>query len=257
MRLALTRDVSSAFARCELTHLARQPIDIALARAQHAAYEQALVEAGCEVRRLDADDTMPDAVFVEDAAVVVDDVAVVTRPGAASRRGEPGAVADALAAFRPVRWIEPPGTLEGGDVLVMGRRVFVGASSRSNRSGRDQLRQILQPHGYVVVDVPVDGCLHLKSAVTGVGDALLLMNTAWIPREPFLEFDVLDVAPEEPHAANALRIRGHVIYPEAFPRTRRRLEARGLEVLAVDVSELQKGEGAVTCCSLVFDGRTR
>jgi dimethylargininase len=257
MRVALTRDISPAFARCELTHLARRPIDVALARAQHAAYEEALSDAGCEVRRLESDPTMPDAVFVEDAAVVLDEVAVVTRPGAESRRGEPAAVADALAECRPVRRIEPPGTLDGGDVLVTGRRVFVGASSRSNASGRGQLRQILEPLGYAVVDVPVDGCLHLKSAVTDVGDTLLLMNRAWVPREAFPDFEVLDVAPGEPHAANALRIFEHLIYPVSFPHTRRRLEACGLEVLAVDVSELQKAEGAVTCCSVVFEGRTR
>ena len=257
MRLALTREISPAFARCELTHLARHPIDLVRAREQHAAYEGALADAGCEVRRLESDDTMPDAVFVEDTAVVVDEIAVVARPGAASRRGEPAAVADALAAFRPVRRIESPGTLDGGDVLIMGRRVFVGASGRSNASGREQLRQALEPFGYVVVDVPLDGCLHLKSAVGDIGDALLLMNRAWASPNPFVDFVILDVHPDEPFAANTLRIRGRVIYPVTFPRTRQRIEARGLEVLTVDVSELQKAEGAVTCCSVVFDGRAR
>ena len=252
MRLALTRDVSSAFAACELTHLVRQPIDVARARVQHEAYERALADAGCEVQRLESAHDMPDAVFIEDVAVVVGEVAVVTRPGAGSRRGEPAAVADALAAFRTVRRIEAPGTLDGGDVLVTGRRVFVGASQRSNASGIAQLRQILAPFGYVVVDVPISRCLHLKSAVTALGDALLLMNQAWAPRDVFEGFDVLDVDPGEPMAANALRIRGRVIYPESFPRTRRRIEACGLDVLSVDVSELQKAEGGVTCCSLLF-----
>ncbi len=257
MRLALTRDISPAFSRCQLTHLARRPIDLDLARRQHAAYEGALADAGCEVRRLDASDDMPDAVFIEDVAVVFDEVAIVARPGAPSRRGEPAAVADLLAAYRPVRRIEPPGTLDGGDVLAMGRRVFVGASARTNVSGIEQLRQILAPHGCSVVDVPVAGCLHLKSAVTGIGDALLLMNGGWVPREPFADFDIVDVDPMEPSAANALRIRGRVIYPVSFPRTRRRIEARGLDVMAIDVSELQKAEGAVTCCSLILDGRAR
>jgi dimethylargininase len=243
MRLALTRELSPEFSRCELTHLARQPIDLDLARDQHAAYEQALADAGCEVRRLDTPEGMPDAVFVEDVAVVLDEVAIVTRPGAPSRRGEPTAVGDALAAYRSVRRIEAPGTLDGGDVLVVGRRVFVGASGRSNASGIEQLRQILAPHGYVVVAVPVIGCLHLKSAVTPIGDALLLMNPAC---------DVLDVDPLEPFGANALRIRGRAIYPSSFPRTRRRLESQGLIVTEVDVSELQKAEGAVTCCSIIL-----
>lgn len=257
MRLALTREISPAFTRCELTHLPRVPIDLALARDQHAAYEHALADAGCDVRRLDCGDDMPDAVFIEDVALVFDELAVVARPGAPSRRDETAAVADALAGYRPVRWIEAPGTLDGGDVLTLGRRVFLGVTGRSNRSGREQLRQILEAYGYLVVDVPVEGCLHLKSAVTGIGDALLLMNRAWVPSEPFADFDILDVAPMEPFGANALRIRGSVIYPVSFPRTRRRIEARGLQVLPVDVSELQKAEGAVTCCSVVFDGRAR
>jgi dimethylargininase len=252
MLLALTRDVNPSFNRCELTHLSRQPIDVALAREQHAAYERALADAGCDVRRLDAGDDLPDSVFIEDTAVVVDEMAIVGRPGVASRRGEPAAVADALAAYRPVRWIEAPGVLEGGDVLIMGRRVFVGSSGRTNASGVEQLRQLLESIGYTVIAVPVSGCLHLKSAVSAIGDALVLMNSAWVPREPFGDCDVVEVDPAEPYAANAVRIRGRVVYPASFPQTRRAIEASGLEVSVVDVSELQKAEGAVTCCSVIF-----
>jgi dimethylargininase len=252
MQIALTREVSGALARCELSYAARQPIDPARARAQHAAYERALADAGCEVRRLAAGDDLPDAVFIEDAAIVLDEIAIVARPGVVSRRGETSAVADALAAYRAVRWVEAPGTLEGGDVLVMGRQVFVGESRRTNASGIEQLRQIVATYGYVVVTVPVAGCLHLKSAVSGIGDAHVLMNPAWVAREAFGDLSVVEADPLEPLAANALRIRGRVIYPASFPRTRRRIEALGLVVDAVDVSELQKAEGAVTCCSILF-----
>ncbi len=252
MLIALTRDVSPALDQCELTHAIRRPIDVALARRQHAAYEGALADAGCDVRRLAAAEHMPDSVFIEDTAVVVDELAVVARPGAPSRRDEPAAVADALAACRPVRWIEAPGTLEGGDVLVVGRRVFVGASGRTSASGAAQLRRLLGPLGYAVAVVPVSGCLHLKSAVTALDESTVLTNREWVSSDVFAGFRVIEIDPQEPHAANAIRVGGRLIYPESFPRTRRRLEEEGFDVSAVDVSELQKAEGAVTCCSLIF-----
>jgi dimethylargininase len=252
--LALTRDVSPSLDRCELTHVARRPIDIAQARRQHAAYERALADAGCEVRRLGAAEDMPDSVFIEDTAVVVDELAVVARPGAASRRDEPSEVADALAACRLVRWIEPPGTLEGGDVLIVGRRVFVGASGRTNTSGAAQLSQLLGPLGYTVAVVPVSGCLHLKSAVTAIDESAVLMNREWVPPDAFAGLRVLEIDPLEPQAANVVRVGRRLIYPESFPRTRKRLEDDGFAVSSVDVSELQKAEGAVTCCSLIFEG---
>src|SRR5262249_51858294 len=159
-----------ALERCELTHLARAPIDVPLARQQHEAYERCLVAAGCAVERLAADDEMADSVFVEDIAVVFDELALVTSPGAESRRRETAMVADAVSRVRPLRWIEPPGTLDGGDVLVAGRHVFVGRSSRTTDAGIEQARRVLTPYGYTVRAVNVGGCLHLKSAVTSLGD---------------------------------------------------------------------------------------
>src|SRR5689334_4280284 len=162
--IALTRDISPALAACELTHLPRQPIDIDLARAQHREYEAALAGAGCRVERLPADAALPDCVFIEDAAIAVDELAIITRPGAESRRPETAAVAEALARYRRVVHIEAPATIDGGDVLVIGRRVFVGTSSRTNDAAVSQLRIHLQPCGYSVCAVQVQGCLHLKSA---------------------------------------------------------------------------------------------
>jgi dimethylargininase len=254
MLIAITREVSPALERCELTHLARTPIDLDRARAQHDTYEQCLVEAVCPVERLTADGTMPDSVFVEDIAVVFDELALITRPGAASRRVETPAVAEALARYRPLRYIEWPGTVDGGDVLVAGQRVFVGRSSRTNADGIEQMRHILEPYGYTVEGAGVTGCLHLKSAVTAVGADLLLMNRAWTEADRFSGFAIVDVDPAEPYAANALCVGDLLIFPAAFPLTQRRLEARGLQVRTVDVSEFAKAEGGVTCCSLVFDG---
>jgi len=250
--VAITRSVSPSIARCELTHLAREPIDLARAAAQHHQYEAALAALGCTVERLPDAPDLPDAVFVEDAAVVLDRIAVVTRPGAASRRPETASVAAALARHRALRTIEAPGTLDGGDVLRVGARLFVGRTGRSNADGIAQLARFAAEDDLEVVPVDVRGCLHLKSAVTEVAPGVVLVNPEWIEAAAFGHVSVMEIDPDEPYAANGLLVSGRLIYPASFPRTRVRLEAAGLSVEPVDVSELQKAEGAVTCCSLVF-----
>jgi len=253
MRMAITRAVSEALARCELTHVVRAPIDLERARAQHAAYEARLAALGCEVVRLPAEPTMPDAVFVEDAAVVLAEVGIVARPGAAPRRAEIYTIAPALEPYRTLVEIQPPATLDGGDVLVVDRMIFVGRSTRTNDAGRAQLTGAVAPFGYDVRPVNVRGCLHLKSAVTDVGAGRLLLNRDWVDAGAFGDFELVDVDPAEPFAANALRVGDTVIHPEPFARTRARLEQRGVRVEPVDLSELAKAEGGVTCCSLIFD----
>ncbi|MBA8884223.1 dimethylarginine dimethylaminohydrolase family protein [Dokdonella fugitiva] len=251
--IAITRDVSPSLAACELSFVERAPIDLDRAIEQHRAYRAALATLGCEVHDLPAQPQCPDAVFVEDVAVVVDEVAVMTRPGAESRRGEGATVAPLLARWRTLRAIEAPGTLDGGDVLRIGKRVYVGQSARSNADGIAQLRALLAPHGYLVQGVPIRGCLHLKSAVTALADDAVLLQPAWVDREAFAGFRLVEVDAAEEHAANVLRIGERVVSPACFPRTHARIRAAGIEVVAVDVSELQKAEGAVTCCSLVFE----
>ena len=254
--LALTRDVSPAIARCELTHIERTPIDPSIARAQHEAYERCLESAGCVVQRVEGGADMPDSVFIEDIAVVLDEIAVITRPGAESRRQETPAVAEAVTRHRPVRRVEAPGTLDGGDVLVVGRTVFVGCSARTNAAGLAQLRCSVRPLGYDVREIEVHACLHLKSAVTAISDELLLVNRAWIPTADLGGFELIDVHPEEPHGANVLRLPDRVVHAAAFPRTRERMEARGIRVDAIDLSELAKAEGAVTCCSILIPAQS-
>ena len=251
--IALTREVSPSLLECELTHLGRAPIDIGLAREQHRAYEQALRDLGCRVERLPAEPGLPDAVFVEDTAVVVPELGVVTRPGAASRRPETESMAAALARYRRLALVDPPGTLDGGDVLRVGRRLFVGRSSRSNESGVSSLRQALAPFGYTVSSVGLEGCLHLKSAVSEVAPGILLVNPAWVDPGAFEAAELVEIDPQEPHAANVLRVGDRVLAAAAFPRTRARLEAQGIAVVSVDMSELAKAEGAVTCCSVLLE----
>ncbi|HOC16649.1 MAG TPA: hypothetical protein PKK95_00185 [Vicinamibacterales bacterium] len=250
--LAVTRDLSPSFEQCQLTHLARQPIDLARARTQHEAYERCLASLGCRVERLPAGDDLPDSVFVEDCAIVLDEIAVLTRPGAASRRPEVPAVEAALRPYRPSVRIAAPATIDGGDVLRVGRTLYVGLSTRTTELAVEQLEGLVGPFGYQVVAAKVHGCLHLKSAATEVAPNLLLVNPAWVG-DWARAFDRIEVDPAEPFAANALRVGDALVYPCAFPRTRARLEARGLDVRPVDVSELAKAEGAVTCCSLVFE----
>ena len=252
MLIAITREVSPAIGNCELTHLERRTIDVQLAQAQHHQYEECLAALGCEVHRLPVEPDLPDSVFVEDVAIVVDELAIITRPGADSRKPETISIARALKSYRKLFYIEAPGTVDGGDVLRVGKKIFVGLSSRSNLSAIEQMQDVLQPYGYTVKGVQVNGCLHLKSAVTQVTVDTLLINPNWVDTRPFRDWNLIEVDALEPYASNALLIGETVVYPASFPRTRRRLEAHGISVMTVDVSELAKAEGAVTCCSLVF-----
>lgn len=250
--LALTREVSPSLANCELTHLERVSIDVTRARAQHAAYEEALRSLGCGVVRVAPAPDNPDAVFIEDTAVVIDELAVITRPGAESRRAEVDAVAVALGALRPLAHIEAPGTLDGGDVLIAGRQCFVGRTTRSDDAGIAQLRALLTPHGYTVTGVAVTGCLHLKSAATALDDATLLVNPAWVDVAQFGTLSVIAVDPAEPMAANVVRIGARLLAADGYPSTVARLRAAGYDVTTVPADELAKAEGAVTCCSLIL-----
>jgi dimethylargininase len=250
--VALTRAVSPAMADCQLTHLPRVPIDVALASRQHAAYERALETLGCAVHRLPSTAQVPDAVFIEDVAVVLDEIGIIMRPGAASRRHEISEVAEWLKHRILLARIEPPGTMDGGDVLVVGRRLFVGATSRTNAEALDQFRQIVEYFGYTMTVVEVHGCLHLKSAVTSVADDALLVNRGWVSDSAFAEFQLIDVHPREPAAANVVRVGSRLLYSAAFPWTLERLTNCVSDVTTVDVSELAKAEGAVTCCSLIM-----
>lgn len=251
-RIALVRAVSPRIESCELTHLDRTPIDAARATVQHAEYVAALAENGCSVRWLAPLPELPDSVFVEDTAVVLDELAVVARPGAESRRAEVASVAAVLETFRPVHQIRSPGTLDGGDVMLAGRMLYVGETPRTNASGIAQLKEIVAAAGYDVRAVPVRGCLHLKSAVTALDPDTLLINRNWTDASMFAGFRLIDVDPSEPPAGNALRVNGAIIHPKEFPGTGELLRKAGFLVRPVEASELAKAEGGVTCCSLIL-----
>jgi dimethylargininase len=250
---AITREVSPSINNCELSFHARQPIDVAKAIAQHKAYQDCLAQLGVRVVSLPAEPDLPDAVFVEDAAVVVDEVAVITNMGAPSRRPEARSLVDPLSRYRPVKYLAEPAALDGGDVLRVGRRIFVGLSQRTNRAGFFELRDILSAYDYQVAPVEVRGCLHLKSACSQIADDTILVNRSWIDVDPLRGFELIDVPEEEPAGANALLIKDVVIIAASFPKTRMLLERRGFRVRTIDLSELQKAEAGVTCTSLVFN----
>ena len=252
MLTAITRGVSPSINDCELSFHARQPIDVAKGIAQHKAYEDCLADLGVRVVSLPSEPDLPDAVFVEDPAVVVDEVAIISIIGAPSRRPEARTLADALARYRPLKFLVKPATLDGGDVMRAGRRVFVGLSQRTNREGFSQLRDILGAHHYQVQPVEVRGCLHLKSACSYIGNDTVLINRSLIDPEPFRGFQLIDVPTDEPGAANALLVSDVIIMPSSFPKTRAVLEQRGFQVKTIDLSELQKAEAGVTCCSLIL-----
>lgn len=251
--IAITRAISPRFDECELTHLDRSPIDLELARAQHHAYEQALQSLGVEVCSLPAAGEYPDSVFVEDTALVLDEVALLTRPGADSRKGEVESIARALAPYRKIIRIEAPGTVDGGDILRLGKNIYVGLTTRSNRSAIEQMQSALTPYGYTVTGVPVTGCLHLKSAVTQASGDTLLINPAWVDKGYFPGWKFIEVDPDEASAANIVLVPGGAIFPKHFPKTQKKLEDAGIKLTLVPATEVAKAEGAVTCCSLVFE----
>ncbi len=252
MLTAITRAVSPAIIDCELTFVARQPIDLSKARAQHRAYEQLLDKLGARVISLPAEPALPDSMFVEDPAIVLDELAVILPLGTKSRQPEAESLAKALSPFRKLAYITAPGMMEGGDILRINRTLYVGLTTRTNAEGIRQLAVILAPHNYKIVEVPVTGCLHLKSAVTHLGKNSLLANRSWFDTAPFATCDWVDVAAAEPHAANALTFGETVIFPASFPQTRAKIEDAGFHVTPINISELQKAESGLTCSSLLF-----
>ena len=257
MAVAFTRPLSPRIANCELTHLDRQPICAATAARQHRAYERAIADAGLNIIRLPELDEHPDSVFVEDTAILLGEHAIITRPGARSRRAEADSTAEALAEHFTIHRLRR-GRLDGGDVLRIGRTIYVGQSRRTDCAGVVALANTAAPLGFEVVPVPHEHCLHLKTGATYVGHdeagrPTLLINPDWIDPSLFTGVALLPSHPAEAFAANGLRVGERLLYPSAYPRTAERLRAVGFDVDELDVSELEKAEAGLTCMSLVAE----
>ena len=251
-KTAVVRAPSPRLVDGQRTHVARDVIDFDCAQAQHIAYCVALRECGLAVRLLDVNREEPDGVFIEDTAIVLDQVAILCSMGTEARRREPAAIEPILAEYREVRRIELPAQIEGGDVLRIGRELLVGFSCRTNAAGIEALAGIVGPLGHKVSAVPVRGCLHLKTACTALPDGRVLVNSGWIDTAALRDRELVEVPSDEPWAANVLPTGNRVIMPSAHRRTGEQIERLGFEPLAVDLSEFAKAEGGVTCLSLVF-----
>lgn len=252
MLQAITRAPGRELALCELTHLSRDSIDVDRAIHQHGEYLSTLTRCGLAVTELPALAGHPDGVFVEDTAIVLDELAVLTSPAAPSRRGEVDSIAAAVMPFREVVRLPADVTLDGGDVLRVGRTLFVGTSSRTGPPGQRALADRVAPFGYSVVPVKVTGCLHLKSACSALDDSTILVQRDWIEVAPFAGLRLIDV-PDEPAGANVLVLPDAVLVSSSAPRTAELLRRLGRTVIDVDVSELHKAEAGLTCMSLVFE----
>ena len=251
---AIVRGISATYRDAITMHAgAASSIDVVLARVQHARYVQALREAGLEVTELAPLDAHPDACFVEDCALVADDTALITRSGAPSRVGEADSVAEALARTHRVAHTPAPATIDGGDCLRVGRTWFIGRSARTNAEGVARVREVFGPLGFAVVEVPVHGFLHLKCVVSRIGDGAVLVAEGSVDPGVFAGFEVVTIPRDECYAANTVVVRGTALVAAGFPRTRALLEGRGLRVVELDMSEIAKGDGSLTCLSIVVD----
>ena len=250
---ALVRGVPQSFSNA-LVMGDRPTIDVERARLQHRGYQAMLEDAGYALVTVAADEGQPDCPFIEDAAVVLDTLAVITRPGAPERRGETGPVATALSPLLPLRRITEPGTIDGGDVLRVGSTVFVGRSIRTNDDAVAQLRGFAAEDGLAVVAVPITGVLHLKSAVAVLDDAALLIAPDCVDVGQFADYALVEKAPGETHLASVLRLHtGVLAVTTTAPETTQRLRDRGYEVVTVDSSEFQAADGGLTCLSVLVD----
>jgi len=250
--IALTRRPSVNLYAGERTHVPLVALDHTLAEQQHDAYCRTIEHCGMAVVVLPAELELPDSTFVEDTALVLDEIAVLCSLGAEARRREPRLIEPVLREHRDVQRIELPATIDGGDVLRIGRTLLVGRSSRTNDAAIAALGAIGARFGYDIIPVAVRGCLHLKTACTALPDGRLLVNREWTDADALAGFELIDVPAGEPWGANILPIQGQVLLAAAHPRTAELIERLGFPVQKIDLSEFAKVEGGVTCLSLLI-----
>jgi dimethylargininase len=248
----LTRAVSPNLSECELTFISRSPISYRRAAQQHRRYIETLRHLGVDVITLPPLPHLPDSVFVEDIALILDEVAVITSPCPA-RRSETDRLRPILEQYRPVVALGPGVKLEGGDVVQSGRKLYVGVSTRTDHRGIEALGSVVIHQGYELIEVEVDRCLHLSTAVSCLGDDTFLLNPRWVDAKAFAGNRVLEICEQEPWAANVLRLGKSVLLPDGFPRTCDLLEQAGYSPLPVNIDELLKAEAGITCMGLLFN----
>lgn len=251
-RQAITRKPGKNFAQGIRTTLSSDPPDYELILKQHESYLETLNAIGLDIIQLEPLPSFPDAYFVEDTAVVTGDVAVITNPGAESRKGEEDSIAAVLARFRQTAQIQAPGTLDGGDVLQVGTHFFIGLSERTNTEGAEQLGRILEKFGNTWTTIPVGAGLHFKSSVNYVGKNTILVTEEFADHEKLTGFDLIVVNNSEAYAANTLWVNDYLLTPKGYPDTRQKLKKMKSEIIELDTSEIRKMDGGLTCMSIRF-----
>jgi dimethylargininase len=253
--LALTHVPSPRMQACQRTFVPESEIDYPLAARQHERCRQTLRECGAEVIALDCNIDLPDCTFIEDTAIVLDEVAIIASMGPASRRTEPEAIEAELRRYRRIIRIDPPATLEGGDVLRIGKKLLVGLSARTNQGGIDAIRKATAPFGYETIAIPVHDCLHLKTACTALPDQSILVNPNWVDPDALRPFAFEPIPKDEPFGGNVALVGSTVLIAESHPQTAALIRSRGFEVRTIDISEFQKAEGGVTCLGILLSCR--
>ncbi len=253
--IAIVREVSDTYTDCTLQYQQRESINLELARVQHRAYIDTLEDLGLKVLVLPADHRFPDACFVEDAAVLLDETAVITWMGAKTRNGEQEAVARCLSQWRELIHMEAPAQLEGGDVLKIEKFLFVGESKRTNRAGLEFLQAVAQPCGYQVIAVPVRRALHLKTVMTSLGRSMVIAaHSILMEVKQYLDnFTIIELTEECAYAANVMSIGGTVLIPMGYPSVAAQIASLGFTVKELEMSEFRKGEAGLTCLSIIID----
>ena len=249
---AIVREVPDSFTQCVTSFIGDEPIDVSLARKQHKAYCETLEHLGLKLISLTADNSLPDCCFVEDTAIVLEELAIITRPGVSSRVAETLEMKRALEPIKRLYSIKSPGTIEGGDVLRIGKKLYIGISSRTNEEGIKQVTEILNPIGYSIILVAVKDTLHLKSVVSYLGKNTIILAAEHLDPIIFSEYDKVIVPVEEAYSANCLEINGKVLMPKGYPKTKTLIEQKGIDVIELDMSEFEKADGALTCKSILF-----
>ena len=260
-KYAIVRSVAKTYDRCIKPINPTTPIDVRLAQSQHQAYCHALKGLGLKVINIEADDRFPDCCFVEDPAIVIGDTAIIARMGVKSRRGEEIAVRQALARYKKIRWIKPPGTIEGGDVLQIGRKIYIGLSDRTNLSAIRQVKAIVSGSGYEVIPVRVKRMIHLKTGCTYLGNNYVTLVKGQLDEKPFAGYKKIIIPKSESYSANCLTIGSRVLLSNGYPKTKKLIEndarltgcqvGQGFKVVELDMSEFRKGGGSLTCLSII------
>ncbi|HLD35256.1 MAG TPA: arginine deiminase family protein [Planctomycetota bacterium] len=262
-KYAIVRDVARTYDECIKPNKPTKPINVLLAQAQHRAYCQALKNLGLKLIKIEADNRFPDCCFVEDPAIVIGDTAIISRMGVKSRRGEEKAVRQTLARYKTIRWIKLPGTIEGGDVLKIGKKIYIGLSERTNLSAIRQVKAIAAEHEYEVIPVRVKGMIHLKTGCTylspegeprpnGGGNNYVTLIKGKLDEKPFSDYKKIIIPKEEAYSANCLAINGRVLIPKGYSKTKVLIKHAGFKVRELDMSEFRAGGGSLTCLSIIL-----